>query len=168
MWQDPSVKMRKNQQDELLELIAAARTKQGYMIAKQAMDISIGLSLAALTLPVWGVIALLIYAEDQGSILYAQERVGQFAKPFYIYKFRTMRGAGSPLTIKNDRRITKIGSFLRKYRLDELPQIINLIKGEMSLVGSRPEHPSFVSQRDKLLLGTLLMPVGITLSLIHI
>lgn len=162
MWQGTSVKMRIKQRNELQELITAARAKQGYMTAKQAIDIGVGVTLAALTFPAWGLIALLIYTEDQGSIVYAQERVGQFGKPFYIYKFRTMRGAGSPLTVKDDARITKIGRILRKYRLDELPQIINLIKGDMSLVGSRPEHPSFVSQEDKLLLATLLMPVGIT------
>lgn len=162
MWQGPSVKMRIKQRNELRRLIETARAKQGYMTAKLAADISMGMALAMLTLPAWCLIALLIRAEDGGSVVYAQKRIGQFGKPFYIYKFRTMRGTGSPLTLKDDDRITKVGRVLRKYRLDELPQIMNLIKGEMSLVGSRPEHPSFVSREDKLLLATLLMPVGIT------
>ncbi len=162
MWHEPSVEMRLKQQNELQEVIKAARTKKGYTTAKQMIDISAGLVLGLCTLPAWVIIAGLIFAEDQGCIIYAQERVGQFGKPFYIYKFRTMRGTGSPLTVKDDGRITKIGRILRKYRLDELPQIINLIKGDMSLVGSRPEHPSFVSREDKLLQATLLMPVGIT------
>jgi len=116
---------------------------------KRCFDIvlaSIGLILFT---PLFLYIALRIYKEDKGSIFYRGERVGLRGKPFRIYKFRTMvvnaEKIGPASTSDDDPRITKIGRFLRKYKLDELPQLINVLKGEMSFVGPRPEVPSEVA-----------------------
>ncbi len=116
---------------------------------KRCFDIvlaSIGLILFT---PLFLYIALRIYKEDKGPIFYRGERVGLRGKPFRIYKFRTMvvnaEKVGPSSTSDDDPRITKIGRFLRKYKLDELPQLINVLKGEMSFVGPRPEVPSEVA-----------------------
>ena len=114
---------------------------------KRVFDtIAAGLGLLFL-FPVFIVIAVLIKIEDRGSVFFRQERVGQNWKTFRIYKFRTMvenaEKLGAQVTTGDDPRITRIGRFLRKYKLDELPQLINVVKGEMSLVGPRPEVPRY-------------------------
>jgi lipopolysaccharide/colanic/teichoic acid biosynthesis glycosyltransferase len=110
---------------------------------KRLMDFSLSLVGLIFLFPVFVVIALLIKLEDGGSVFFRQERVGQNWKPFKIYKFRTMvenaERMGVLVTKGNDPRVTKIGKFLRRYKLDELPQLINVLKGDMSLVGPRPE-----------------------------
>jgi lipopolysaccharide/colanic/teichoic acid biosynthesis glycosyltransferase len=105
----------------------------------------VGLILAS---PVLLVIAILIKKEDGGPVFYRGVRVGRFGKPFRIFKFRTMvvnaEKLGGPSTADDDPRITKVGKFIRKYKLDELPQLINVLKGEMSIVGPRPEVQMYV------------------------
>ncbi len=95
------------------------------------------------------IIAILIKSEDKGLVFYRGVRVGRSGKPFRMFKFRTMvvnaDKIGGPSTSDDDPRITKIGKFLRKYKLDELPQLINVLKGEMSFVGPRPEVPFYVN-----------------------
>jgi lipopolysaccharide/colanic/teichoic acid biosynthesis glycosyltransferase len=98
--------------------------------------------------PFFLIIAILIKLDSEGPVFYRGARIGQFGKPFRIFKFRTMvkdaEKMGGPSTSADDPRLTKFGKFLRKYKLDELPQLINVLKGEMSLVGPRPEVPSEV------------------------
>lgn len=120
---------------------------------KRTFDICLATICTIATLPFWLIVALLIKLESKGSILFTQERLGFNGKPFTIYKFRTMH-LGTPVykkspRHKDDQRITKIGRFLRKTSLDELPQLINILKGEMSLVGPRPEM-AFVAQKYNL------------------
>jgi lipopolysaccharide/colanic/teichoic acid biosynthesis glycosyltransferase len=107
-------------------------------------------------------IALLIKRDSKGPVIYKQERIGYHSKPFFIYKFRTMRTdaeqAGPMLSSRNDARITGIGRVLRKYRIDELPQFWNVLKGDMSLVGPRPEREYFIRQ---------IMPCAPQYTLIH-
>jgi lipopolysaccharide/colanic/teichoic acid biosynthesis glycosyltransferase len=99
--------------------------------------------------PLMAVIALVIKLSDGGRVFFAQERVGQFGVPFRMYKFRTMvanaERLGIPLTTHNDSRITRVGRWLRRTKLDELPQLWNVVKGNMSLVGPRPEVPRYVA-----------------------
>ncbi|MGC8797033.1 sugar transferase [Thermodesulfovibrio sp.] len=116
---------------------------------KRAFDIIVSsIGLIFLT-PLFLVIAYLIKKEDSGPVFYRGIRVGKYGKPFRIYKFRTMivdaEKIGGPSTADDDPRITKIGRFLRKYKIDELPQLINVLKGEMSIVGPRPEVPFYVN-----------------------
>jgi sugar transferase (PEP-CTERM system associated) len=118
---------------------------------KRAFDLICSSLLLVLTFPVMLVTALLIYLEDRAPIFYQQERVGKDGKTFNVLKFRSMRNdaekGGKPQWAqKNDPRITRVGNFIRKTRIDELPQILNVFKGEMSFVGPRPERPYFVEQ----------------------
>ena len=99
--------------------------------------------------PLFLLIAILIKKEDAGPVFYRGVRVGRFGKPFRIFKFRTMvvnaDKIGGPSTANDDRRITKVGKIIRKYKLDEIPQLINVLRGEMSFVGPRPEVQYYVS-----------------------
>lgn len=118
---------------------------------KRLMDISISLIILIVTLPLTLTISILIKLDSPGSIFYKQKRSGLNGKEFQIYKFRSMRSdaeksTGPVWSQKNDPRITRIGKFIRKVRIDEIPQMINILKGEMSLVGPRPERPFFVEQ----------------------
>jgi lipopolysaccharide/colanic/teichoic acid biosynthesis glycosyltransferase len=114
---------------------------------KRNLDIVVsGIALIALA-PVFVLVALLIKLDSRGPILFKQERIGKGFRPFLIYKFRTMRdgaNAMSPLTIGADPRITRVGKYLRASKVDELPQLFNVLKGEMSLVGPRPEVARYV------------------------
>ena len=116
--------------------------------------------------PIFVILAFLIKLEDGGDVFYRQERVTTNGKMFRIFKFRTMvinaDKIGSLVTVQNDARITKIGSVIRKYRLDELPQLLNIILGEMSFVGARPEVLKYVEQYTDEMKVTLLLPAGVT------
>lgn len=123
-------------------------------IAKRLIDILISLLLLILVSPILLVLWILVPLTSKGKAIYSQERVGLFGKTFIIHKFRTMfsdaeKLGGPQLASQNDPRITPLGLFMRKTRLDELPQLWNVIKGEMSLVGPRPERPFFVDQFKK-------------------
>ena len=118
---------------------------------KRTFDVAVALFGTILMSPLMALIALQVKLSSRGPVLYTQERIGMYGLPFRIYKFRTMidhaEENGVPqITHDNDPRITKIGHWLRKYRLDELPQLWNILKGEMSVVGPRPERPYFIEQ----------------------
>jgi lipopolysaccharide/colanic/teichoic acid biosynthesis glycosyltransferase len=108
-----------------------------------------------LTLPIWPLIALLIRLESRGPTIYRQDRVGLHGRIFNICKFRTMRvdaeRHGARWARENDDRVTRVGRFLRRSRLDELPQLWNILRGDMSLVGPRPERPEFVAKLAELI-----------------
>jgi sugar transferase (PEP-CTERM system associated) len=106
-----------------------------------------------LALPVMVVVAVIVKLDSKGPVLFRQERVGQNSKTFILYKFRSMRqdaenGSGAIWAIENDPRITRVGRFLRKFRLDELPQLWNVLRGDMNFVGPRPERPQFVQMLE--------------------
>ena len=120
---------------------------------KRGVDISVSLLGGLLLLPLGLLVAVLIRLESKGPALYRQKRVGYRGKNFMLLKFRSMRvdaeAGGAQFTIENDPRITRMGRFIRKTRLDELPQLWNILAGEMSLVGPRPERPKFVEEYDE-------------------
>ena len=119
------------------------------MTAKRIFDLFFTVPGLIVLLPFFALIALWIKLDSKGPVFYRQERVGRYGETFKIYKFRTMvenaDKIGGAITIGNDPRITKVGRFLRKYKIDELPQLINVLKGEMSLVGPRPEVIKYVN-----------------------
>ena len=134
---------------ELQELFAFAMPPWQVQI-KRFLDIVIGGFIGLCSLPVCLLAALAIKLDDHGPIFYSQERIGLYGKPFTVYKFRTMRTDaekfGAQWATKDDPRITKIGKFLRKTRIDELPQILCVLKGDMSMVGPRPERAVFIGK----------------------
>lgn len=140
--------------------------KKGQLFLKRMFDFTVSsLMLAALS-PVLAVLAVLIRLDSEGPVFYRQERVTQYGRKFRIYKFRTMvqdaDKKGSLVTTQGDARITRIGKKLRGCRLDELPQLINIWKGEMSFVGTRPEVVKYVKQYTDEMYATLLLPAGVT------
>jgi len=118
------------------------------MIGKRIFDLFFVVPGLIVLAPVFLIIVLLIKLKDGGNVLFKQERVGKHGKLFKVLKFRTMvmnaESLGDKVTTGNDSRITPVGAVLRKYKLDELPQLINVLKGDMSLVGPRPEVPEYV------------------------
>ncbi|WEM58986.1 sugar transferase [Streptococcus parauberis] len=139
--------------------------KKTDLILKQIFDKVVAVILLLILSPVFLVLAILIKNEDN-PIFYRQERITRYGKFFHIYKFRTMvynaDKLGSLVTTKNDQRITKVGSFIRKYRLDEIPQLLNILEGDMSFVGARPEVMKYVAQYSDEMKITLLLPAGVT------
>jgi len=115
---------------------------------KRTFDVLCALIGIVLLCPVFLIIALWIKLDSPGPVFFKQSRIGQFGHEFRIYKFRTMvveaEKLGKQITVGNDQRITRSGRFLREFKLDELPQLVNVLKGEMSLVGPRPEVPKYV------------------------
>lgn len=140
--------------------------KRGQLILKRVFDL-VGsiILLIVLAIPM-GVIAVLIKRDSKGPVFYRQERVTTYGRRFRIHKFRTMVSdadkIGTAVTVENDSRITKIGAKLRGYRLDELPQVLDVICGNMSFVGTRPEAVKYVEQYRAEYFATLLLPAGVT------
>lgn len=119
------------------------------MLLKRIFDLFFTIPGIIILMPVFLCISLLIKIDSPGTVFFRQERVGRFGKIFRIYKFRTMvvdaEKIGRQITVGKDSRVTRSGQFLRKYKLDELPQLINVLIGDMSLVGPRPEVPRYVA-----------------------
>lgn len=140
--------------------------KKGRILLKRCADLLLGIVLLILLAIPMCVIGIWIRLDSEGSALYRQERVTTNGKRFRIHKFRTMISdadkIGTAVTVGGDRRITRIGEKLRRYRLDELPQLIDVITGDMSFVGTRPEATKYVDQYQPEWFSTLLMPAGIT------
>lgn len=136
------------------------------MKAKRTFDILASLAGIVIILPISVLIAVIIAFDTPGGVFYRQRRIGHHMKPFYLFKFRTMYRNSSQfglLTVGDlDRRITPAGYYLRKYKLDELPQLINVLIGEMSFVGPRPEVPKYVELYSKSQLQVLNVKPGLT------
>lgn len=134
--------------------------------AKRAVDILLAGSGLILTVPLSLAIALAVRLTSQGPVLYAGTRVGKYGRPFLMYKFRTMRSGaelvGPAITAARDPRVTQVGRLLRLSKLDELPQLINVVRGDMSLVGPRPEAPQYVALYDERQRQVLTVRPGIT------
>jgi exopolysaccharide biosynthesis polyprenyl glycosylphosphotransferase len=118
--------------------------------AKRFYDVILAFFILIITAPFWPLIGIAIKLESRGSIFFTQSRLGQNKKMFRLIKFRSMREESNDgsLTVANDRRVTKFGSFMRKTRIDELPQVLNILSGDMSFVGPRPEQPKFINELE--------------------
>lgn len=142
------------------------RRKKAALRLKRIFDIGMSAVMGVILLPVFAVLAVLIVADSRGGVFYRQERVTQYGRKFKILKFRTMTinadRTGPQITVGKDSRITRIGEFLRKYRLDELPQLFNILAGDMTFVGTRPEVPGYVEKYTPEMRATLLLPAGVT------
>lgn len=140
--------------------------KRGQLVLKRLFDIVAGVILLIILAIPMAVIAVLIKRDSEGPVFYRQERATAYGKHFRIHKFRTMVSnadkIGSTVTVGNDSRITKVGSKLRGHRLDELPQVLDVISGSMSFVGTRPEAVKYIERYEPEYRATLLMPAGIT------
>ncbi len=140
--------------------------KKFNLFVKRVLDILFSLLLLILAIPFILIIGFIIVLDSPGSPLFLQERVTKYGKRFRIVKFRTMivdaDHKGTEVTVSADPRITKIGDFLRKFRLDEVPQLINILLGQMTFVGTRPEVPNYVQHYTPEMLATLLLPAGVT------
>lgn len=140
--------------------------KKSSLLCKRLFDIIMSLLLLVVLSPAMLIVALLIAVDSRGSIFYRQTRVTAYGKEFRIHKFRTMVNhadqIGTQVTVGDDSRITRMGKFLRGCRLDELPQLIDVLMGDMSFVGTRPEVPKYVAQYTPAMQATLLLPAGIT------
>ena len=116
---------------------------------KRIFDFLLSLFGIIILSPIFIIVSIAIKLDSKGSILFLQKRVGRYGKEFNIYKFRTMvtdaEKLGKQITVGKDNRITRVGAFLRKFKIDELPQLFNVLKGDMSLVGPRPEVPKYVA-----------------------
>ncbi len=140
--------------------------KRWHIVLKRIFDFSIALiMLIVLAIPML-IIAIIIKLDSEGSAFYRQERVTTYGKRFKIHKFRTMVSnadkIGAAVTVSNDSRITKVGKVLRYYRIDEFPQLIDILEGTMSFVGTRPEVVKYVDKYKPEYYATLLLPAGLT------
>lgn len=162
-WNDLPDDMRIDEVRPYYEVLAK---KQGQIFFKRVFDFVVALiMLTVLCIPMV-VISIWIKIDSKGPVFYRQERVTTNGKHFKIHKFRTMVSnadkIGTQVTVDNDSRITNVGSKLRRVRLDELPQLIDVLQGTMSFVGTRPETVKYVEQYKPEYMATLLMPAGIT------
>lgn len=140
--------------------------RRGRLVLKRMMDIAVSAVALCVLWPLYLIIALAIVIDDPGPVFYRQVRVGRGGKPFRIFKFRSMvvdaDKKGLEITVGHDRRITRVGAFLRKTKLDELAQLINVLCGQMSFVGPRPEVPRYVELYTPYQRQVLLVRPGIT------
>ncbi len=141
-------------------------SKRRDLMLKSVFDRLMAAVLLVVLSPIFLLLAVWIKLDSEGPVFFRQERVTQYGKSFRIYKFRTMvqnaEQLGTQVTSKDDMRVTSVGQALRKCRLDELPQLINILEGTMSFVGTRPEVPRYVAAYTDEMKATLLLPAGVT------
>lgn len=140
--------------------------KKASLMLKRVFDIIVSILMIILLSPVLVAVSIWIKLDSKGPVFYRQERITQYGRVFRIFKFRTMvTGAdkiGTLVTTKNDSRITRVGEKIRKCRLDEIPQLFNILLGDMSFVGTRPEVKKYVDAYTNEMMATLLLPAGVT------
>lgn len=162
-WEELPEFMRTNEVRPYYDVL---KKKKLSLVLKRMLDLIGGLILLVLLAIPMAVIAVMIKLDSEGPVFYRQERITTYGKHFKIHKFRTMVSnadkIGTAVTVGNDSRITKVGVMLRGCRLDELPQVFDLISGNMSFVGTRPEAVKYVEKYKPEYLATLLLPSGIT------
>ena len=151
---------------EIRKYYEILRTKEKSLFLKRILDVIMSSMLLAVLSPVFLILAIAVKADSKGPVFYRQIRVTQYGKLFRIHKFRSMVNKadqrGSLVTVGGDSRITRVGRFIRDKRLDELPQLIDVLQGNMTFVGVRPEVPEYVKAYTPEMMATLLLPAGIT------
>ncbi len=154
------------QNEDVKKYYDILKKKTFSLVSKRIFDIVVSMIMLVILSPVFLVLAIAIKIDSKGPVFYRQERITQFGRKFRIFKFRTMvenaDKIGSLVTVNNDSRITKVGSFIRKCRLDEICQLIDIFRGTMSFVGTRPEVKKYVDPYTDEMYATLLMPAGVT------
>ena len=162
-WNDLPKEMQVEQVKKYYEIL---QCHKGSLLAKRTFDIIVASLLVVILSPILLLLSILIKIDSPGPVMFRQVRVTTYGKPFRIFKFRTMVNnadkIGTQVTTKGESRVTRMGKMLRGCRLDELPQLFNVLKGEMSFVGTRPEVEKYVAHYTDEMKATLLMPAGIT------
>lgn len=162
-WNKLPDKMRTKEVRKYYNILSRHRI---WLKVKRLLDIIVAsIMLFVLIIPM-GIIAVAIKLDSKGPVFFRQERVTQYGRIFRIFKFRTMvdnaSKIGAAVTVDNDSRITKVGAFLRKLRMDEFPQLFNILAGDMTLIGTRPEVIKYVKEYTPEMYATLLLPAGLT------
>ena len=140
--------------------------KQGSLLLKRVFDVAVSAVMLLILSPLFLLLAIAIKLDSPGPVFYRQVRVTQYGETFRIFKFRSMVSnadkIGTQVTVGNDSRITRVGKLVRKCRLDEICQLIDIFRGTMTFVGTRPEVPKYVAEYTPEMMATLLLPAGVT------
>lgn len=162
-WEDLPEQLRT---DAVRPYYDVLKKKQGGLVAKRLFDVVVSAVMLLILAPVFLVLAIAIKLDSEGPVFYRQVRVTQYGQQFRIFKFRSMVSnadkIGTQVTVGNDSRITRVGKLIRKCRLDELCQLIDIFRGTMTFVGTRPEVPKYVAAYTPEMMATLLLPAGVT------
>ena len=153
------------QTEEVKAYYEILKKRKGSLLFKRIFDLVVSMIALILLLPVYLILAIAIKLDSPGPVFYRQERVTQYGRHFRIHKFRTMvqdADKGSQVTVHRDSRITRVGKVIRDCRLDEIAQLIDVIQGNVTLVGVRPESPKYVAAYTREMMATLLLPAGVT------
>ena len=162
-WENLPDQMKK---DEVRPYYDILWKKRGSLLCKRIFDIVVSALMLIVLSPIFLILAIAIKVDSTGPVFYRQVRVTQYGKQFRIFKFRSMVSnadkIGTQVTVGNDSRITKVGKLIRKCRLDEICQLIDIFRGTMTFVGTRPEVPKYVNAYTSEMMATLLLPAGVT------
>ena len=162
-WEDLPDNLRTDAVRPYYDILAKRR---GSLLLKRCFDIVVSAVMLLVLSPVFAILAIAIKLDSPGPVFYRQVRVTQYGREFRIFKFRSMVSdadkRGSLVTVSGDSRITRVGKFIRKCRLDEVCQLIDILRGTMTFVGTRPEVPKYVTAYTPEMLATLLLPAGVT------
>lgn len=161
-WENLPPEMQVPEVKEYYDLLSKRKFQ---LVLKRAFDVAVSFLLLVMLSPAFAVLAVAIKLDSKGPVFYRQTRVTRYGENFRIFKFRSMvtdADKGSLLTVGGDSRVTKTGRFIRKYKLDELSQLLDVFRGTMTFVGTRPEVPKYVEKYTPEMMATLLMPAGIT------
>lgn len=161
-WEDLPAEMQLPEVREYYDLL---QNKKAQLVLKRVFDVIVSFILLAALFPAFIVLAIAIKLDSKGPVFYRQTRVTRYGEDFRIFKFRSMvtdADKGSLLTVGSDSRITRVGKIIRKCKLDELSQLIDVLRGTMTFVGTRPEVPKYVKKYTPEMMATLLLPAGIT------
>ena len=161
-WEDLPPEM---QTDEVRKYYDILKKKKAALLFKRLFDIVVSLVMLIILLPAFLILAVAIKLDSKGPVFYRQTRVTQYCRKFRIFKFRSMvqdADRGAQVTVSGDARITRVGKFVRKCRLDEISQLIDVLRGTMTFVGTRPESVRYVEAYTPEMMATLLLPAGVT------